>query len=142
MGESMSTFGPFYPRRLQELVNHAERMARVLKVEERGARRGGLRDAWIAGRAGEVERFVEVVAAEWREGRRSVASVEKAVSAYLESLHDGMVMHLGDRGFDCCLAGLDTTTAPLPGAPADLGPSPGRSPEAHLANPGLNRPRL
>jgi hypothetical protein len=109
----MSTFGPFYPGRLQELVDHAERIARVLKVEERREGCDDLRDAWLTGRASELEQFVEAVAGEWRGRMRALDSVTAALSSYLEELHDGMLTHLGSRGLDCCLAGLDTTTVPL-----------------------------
>ncbi len=110
----MTTFGPFYPTRLQELINHAERMARVLRVEECREGCNNLRDAWLAGRAGELERFVEAMAEEWHGRRRKVDSITLALSGYLEQLHDGMLANLGSRGLDCCLAGLDTTTVPLP----------------------------
>ncbi len=110
----MTTFGPFYPRRLQELVNHAERMARLLAVEERRNGCGDFREAWLAGRASELERFVEAMIAEWRARKRGAASVIVVLSAYLEELHDGMLLNLGSRGLDCCLVGLDTTTVPLP----------------------------
>jgi hypothetical protein len=107
----MTTFGPFYPGRLQDLVNHAERMWRVLKVEERHEGCSDLREAWLAGRAAEVERFVESVVEEWRARTRNVDAIACALSEYIEDLHDGMVAHLGSRGLDCCLAGLDPTTA-------------------------------
>jgi hypothetical protein len=118
----MGAFGPFYPGRLQELVNHAERMSRLLMVEEGRGRCDGFRDAWLAGRAGELERFVESLTDDWKRRPRRFDSVVSALSAYLEELHDGMLATLGSRGLDCCLAGLDTTTIPLPGRPHDGAP--------------------
>jgi hypothetical protein len=108
----MSPFGPFYPPRLQASVNHAERLARVLLEEE--ARTSDARHvaAWLVGRAGELERFVEAIAAEWRSRRRAPEAAACALDAYLAALHEGLASRLGVTGPRCC--GTDDVTTETP----------------------------
>jgi hypothetical protein len=111
----MRPFGPFYPQELQGIVSHAERLAELLAEEE--ARGGGcdLADAWLSGRAGEVERFVEVLVAGWRAGARSGDEAADILSGYLEALHEGLALHLHITVADCCVDALAPTAVPRTG---------------------------
>jgi hypothetical protein len=112
----MRTFGPFYPQRLQAAVSHAERLVELLAAEERQGHRGHLGRAWLAGRAGEVERFVEALVADWRAWRRTSDTAAAALREYLDALHDGMSAQLGMLAPACCL-GASATTESAPHDP-------------------------
>jgi hypothetical protein len=108
----MRTFGPFYPQELQGVVSHAERLAELLAEEESRGGGSDLADAWLAGRAGEVERFVEVLVQEWRAGSRTCAAAASILQGYLEALHEGMAAHLHITVPDCCVDALAATAVP------------------------------
>ena len=108
----MSPFGPFYPPRLQASVNHSERLARVLLEEEGRSFDAQHVAAWLIGRAGELERFVEASVGEWREGQRGPEGAAAALDAYLASLHEGLARRLGITGPRCC--GTDNVTTETP----------------------------
>lgn len=117
----MRTFGPFYPQALQSVVSHAERLVSLLAREE--ARGGGddLADAWLAGRAGEVERFVEALVEDWRLGRRTCAAAAAALADYLHALHEGMAEYLHIRAPECCADATMPTAVPRQGQPGASG---------------------
>jgi hypothetical protein len=112
----MSPFGPFYPPRLQDTVNHAERMCTVLQRAEEGAARaqGSPPPAWLIGRAGELEQVVEAVVQRWRAGRHDADVAAATLDEHLEALHDGLAAWLGITAPLCCRGAAATTeTAPL-----------------------------
>ena len=108
----MSPFGPFYPPRMQASINHAERLARVLLEEESRTCDARHVAAWLVGRAGELERFVEALVTEWRGGRRGPDATAVALDSYLATLHDGLAKRLGVTGPRCC--GTDNVTTETP----------------------------
>ncbi len=114
----MPLFGPFYPPRLQRPVYHAERLAAFLA---RGAQHShGLPEwsrTWLHGRADEIERFVELVASDWRAEACSLEAAASALEGYLEFLHEGLAIHLGLSEPACCV-GLEPTV--IPDTPARL----------------------
>ena len=104
----MTTIVPFYPQQLQSAISHAERLAELLVVEEK---RGGgcdLADAWLTGRSGEIERFVEASLTDWREGRRDDSRAVAALHDHLTALHDGLALHLKMSTFPCCATAATT----------------------------------
>ena len=114
----MSPFGPFYPRRLQRSVNHADLLASYLARAEGRSRGGaGLPDIWLIGRAGEVARVVETVVMDWRSGARLEETAARALEDYLDFLHEGIAIHLGVSAPPCC-AGLEETRVPPAREPA------------------------
>jgi hypothetical protein len=128
----MRTFGSFRPQALQAAVRHAERLVGLLAREE--ARGGGddLAGAWLTGRAGEVERFVEALVEDWRRGRRTSPAAAAALADYLHALHEGMRQHLRIQAPECCADATVPTAAARPGKPgaggvADLEATPSLS---------------
>jgi hypothetical protein len=108
----MRTFGPFYPQAFQSVISHAERLVGLLAEEEGRGGGNDMADAWLAGRAGEVERFVESLVADWREGRRSCESAADVVREYLKALHDGMAEYLHIPVPECCADAAATVPGP------------------------------
>ena len=104
----MRAFGPFYPAQLQEVINHAERMAeRLARLRVEG---DAAASAWLLGRVEEIETFVEHVAHEWRTLGLDPHAATRAVATYLEMLHDGMRVHFGDVSPRCCTSPLSVTS--------------------------------
>ncbi|HTQ43416.1 MAG TPA: hypothetical protein VMI75_11715 [Polyangiaceae bacterium] len=109
-------FGPFYPAPLQEVVNHAERLAELLRtgrlvstplepLDEWAA-------AWMSGREGEIRRFVEHTLARRESGKVDDAAAATILAGYLASLHEGMARRLGLYRPPCCSgAGEPTVVA-------------------------------
>jgi hypothetical protein len=108
----MGPFGPFYPPRLQASVNHAERLVRVLETEEARTTDARHVSAWLIGRAGELERFVEAVARDWRSRKRGPEAAAAVLEAYVAELHVGLGARLGVTGPVCCRT--DSVTTELP----------------------------
>ncbi len=108
----MGPFGPFYPPRLQASVNHAERLVRVLEKEEARTTDARHVSAWLIGRAGELERFVEAVARDWRSRKRGPEAAAAVLEAYVAELHVGLAARLGVTGPVCCRT--DSVTTELP----------------------------
>jgi hypothetical protein len=105
-------FGPFYPAPLQQVVNHAERLAELLRtgrlvstpLDDWGA-------AWMSGREGEIERFLEHTLTRWTQGKVDDATAATILAGYLASLHEGMARRLGLHRPACC-NGAGEATAP------------------------------
>jgi len=97
---------------MQASINHAERLSRVLLEEE--ARTCDARHvaAWLVGRASELERFVEALVTEWRDGRRGPDATATVLDSYLAALHEGLAKRLGVTGPRCC--GTDNVTTETP----------------------------
>jgi hypothetical protein len=102
-----SPFGPFYVTPLQQSIDHAERLVRVLEALDHDIHDGLFRDSffddfggpqdrargsaiWIVGRAQEVEAFVADVAHDWRQRRISAVAAASVLERYLDALHGGM----------------------------------------------------
>jgi hypothetical protein len=108
----MATFGPFYPPLLQDLVNHAERLATMLErtpVPDAA----DVASAWIVGRAGEIECFVGAVLSDWGDARISRGHAFRAINAYLGDLHEDLPRRLGGRRPRCCNAAEEGTALPV-----------------------------
>lgn len=108
----MSAFGPFYPAVLQRTGNHAERLAQMLAARLSTAGLDGEAAAWIIGRDEEIERFVELVVADWVRRRFSDEQASAVLESYLAALHDGLVRRLGMASSPCCLGPSAMTALP------------------------------
>jgi hypothetical protein len=112
-------FGPFYPAPLQEVVNHAERLAELLRTGRLVSARQGPVDewalAWMSGREGEIERFVELTLTGRARGRVDDAAAAAILTGYLAFLHDGMVRSLGLHRPACCSGAGEATVLPPSG---------------------------
>lgn len=108
----MGPFGPFYPPRLQASVNHAERLVAVLAEEEARVHDAKHVSSWLIGRAGELERFVDAVARDWRSRKRGPEAAAAVLEAYVAELHVGLAARLGVTGPVCCRT--DSVTTELP----------------------------
>ena len=99
------------PPALRRAVEHAERLSDEVLLDERFS---SLHDewarAWLVGRAGEIDRFVEHVRASFREGRMDEAAAAGALYAYLDALHEGLARHIGPEARTACPGPRDDTT--------------------------------
>jgi hypothetical protein len=109
----MSAFGPFYPPRLQAVVNHAERLSELLVAHELSPPEDEWAQAWVLGRVEEVARFTEHVTGSWRQGRLDDRAAAAALAGYLATVHEGMAVRLGCASPSCCAA-VEATTRPTP----------------------------
>lgn len=107
-------FGPFYRAPLQEVVNHAERLAELLRTGRLvSVPLDDWASAWMSGREGEIERFLELTLT--GRGRAIVddAAAAAILTGYLASLHEGMARCLGLHRPACCNdAGAATVLLP------------------------------
>jgi hypothetical protein len=107
----MPTFGASYPQFLQEAVDHADRLAQLLKsLDPRSARRAA--STWLVGRVDEIECLVGVLLDEWRCGSVSAAEAAQSVNAYVNALHRGLAMNFGELAPACCVTSLVITATP------------------------------
>jgi hypothetical protein len=109
----LSPWGPFYGNApaLQDAINHAERLAGILKlIRPRGGDDRGA--VWLVGRIDEMEIFVELVIQRWRFEGLHEESAEAAITAYLDTLHHGLALHFGELSLRCCCNALFTTSVP------------------------------
>jgi len=109
-------FGPFYPAPLQEVVNHAERLAELLRTGRLVA--APLDDwaaAWMIGREGEIERFLELTLTGRAHRTVDDAAATAILAGYLASLHEGMARRLGLHRPACCNGAGEATALPPPG---------------------------
>jgi hypothetical protein len=109
-------FGPFYPAPLQEVVNHAERLAELLRtgrlVSAPLERLDEWAAAWMTGREGEIERFLELTLARRARGAVDDAAAAAILAGYLASLHEGMSRRLGLHRPACCSGAGEATALP------------------------------
>jgi AcrR family transcriptional regulator len=86
------------PPGLRRAVERAMRLSESILVDEQLSL---LHDewarAWLAGRSGEIERFVEEVRTAWRAGHADDATAARTLADYLDGLEDGLAKHLGSR---------------------------------------------
>jgi hypothetical protein len=109
-------FGPFYPAPLKEVVNHAERLAELLRtgrlvsipLDDWAA-------AWMSGREGEIERFLEHTLTRRAHGKVDDAAAAAILAGYLASLHEGMARRLGLHRPACCSSAGEATALPPKG---------------------------
>ncbi len=131
---------PSHPAPLQEQVKHAEKLAELLRT---GALVSGPLDdwaaAWMSGREGEIERFLELTLAGRAEGVVDDQAAAEILAGYIASLHEGMARTLGLHRPPCCegRGSNDSTTAPPP--PAYPRSRATKSVEELLANLGGSR---
>jgi len=109
-------FGPFYPAPLQEVVNHAERLAELLRtgrlVSAPLDRLDEWAAAWMSGREGEIRRFVEHTLARRASGKVDDAAAATILAGYLASLHRGMARRLRLVRPPCCMGAGEATAIP------------------------------
>jgi hypothetical protein len=107
----MSGFGPFYPPALQGAANPAERLSCLLaRMPVAGA--DDVDGAWMIGRAEEVTCFVRAVVRDWRAADLAEARAARAIGAYIDVLHAGLVARLGVETLACCSL-PDATARPV-----------------------------
>jgi hypothetical protein len=99
----MPGFGPFYPRVLQNAVNHAERLAIWLRRQP-GEQEGGEAAPWLTGRAAEVACIVDAVTREWQAGHVDTERAAKEIRMYVDELHVDLCALLGVEELGCCSA--------------------------------------
>ncbi|MGH7298575.1 MAG: hypothetical protein ACRELB_26785 [Polyangiaceae bacterium] len=133
----MAIFGPQYPFRLQQVIDHAERFVALLtSMRVRGEPSGDIARAWLTGRVEETESVLGTLVADWRGGRLSESAAVAAASSYLGAMHAAAERHLGTAAeAECCRSdvantipltayGDDAAAADtLPGSPAALADS-------------------
>src|SRR5260370_12813404 len=95
---AMRAFNGQYPRDLGKVIGHAKRLTKVLTKIERS---GG--DAWFFGRAGELRGVVSLALADWRSGASDTEAVGKAITSYIDTLHQGASRKLRcGLALECC----------------------------------------
>jgi len=97
------TFGPYYPPRLQRVVDHAERLAQFLTVDRVASAVGDeWATAWLVGRSSEIEQVVRLVLERWWNGDGGETAAIVAIESYLGDLHNGMARHMQLSAAPCC----------------------------------------
>jgi hypothetical protein len=138
---TMALFGPQYPFRLQQVIDHAERfVALLMSATARGQPASDLARSWLTGRVEEIESVLGRLVADWQAGRLTESAAVASASSYLAAMHAAAERHLGAGAeAECCQADIANTiplTAygddgagadTLPGSPATLADS--RRPE-------------
>jgi hypothetical protein len=108
----MPGFGPFYPDTLQEVVNHAERLANLLRhMPVPGAFDAA--SAWLTGRAEEIACFVGAMTRDWDAKRLSSDKCASGIGTYLDTLHRDLSARLGIAAPRCCSVVPELTSEPL-----------------------------
>jgi hypothetical protein len=85
-----------HPAALRQAVERATKLSDAILVDEQLSL---LHDewarAWLAGRPGEIERFVEEVLASWRAGCADEPTAMRTLADYLDAIEDGFRRHVG-----------------------------------------------
>ncbi|HEX4448799.1 MAG TPA: hypothetical protein VH044_18785 [Polyangiaceae bacterium] len=102
----MAPFGIRYPVVFQAVMNHAQRLRSFLEEREARLRPGDPGEAWLIGRAGEVQCVLAIVALDWHQQRVSGDEAATRLARYVREIHDGMAMHLDIGMPHCCRAPL------------------------------------
>jgi hypothetical protein len=118
-------FGPMCPESLRVAIHHAERLAAATEQAHADVRRfarpgaerrtePGAREAWLIGRAAEIEAFVLDVLHDWRARLLLTHEAVSALERYLEAVHGGMASCVlgGVRPPCCSLDELITRESP------------------------------
>jgi hypothetical protein len=128
----MNPFDAEYPRRLQQVIDHARRFVALLSSADAPQSERGR--VWLTGRVEEIQTIFAELVGDWRGGRLPETAAVAAMSSYLGALHEGAEQHLGTAV--CCVSdratmipltpygGEDAATADtLPGYPGLPGDS-------------------
>jgi hypothetical protein len=135
----MPGFGPFYPQLLQKAVNHAERLANMLRnLAAMGPADQGA--VWITGRAEEIACFVGAVTRDWRATRLSDGRAAQGIDRYVDGLHHDLCARLGIEALPCCSAALDETAEPLASFGVSIAGSDSSTPGTTTLLRGLDYP--
>jgi hypothetical protein len=110
---TFSPWGPFYGDApfLQGAINHAERLTEVLKVT-RASPEDDYGAAWLFGRIEEMEIFVELILQRWLFDGLDELAAGTAITAYLDTLHQGLAFYFGELSPACCSDALLATSIP------------------------------
>jgi hypothetical protein len=122
-----------YPPELDAVLEHARRLQDFMGRKERATYIFDAGGPWIAGRAGEIQCVVALVAMDWHEGRHDTEAAVASLNRYLRGLHDGLAMHLDIEQPPCC--------RPLPKEAPGAGADP-RPPSSTGGSRGAPRGRL
>ncbi len=114
--EGMTPFGPYYPRILEPIMAHAERLSELLQLRERVSVPGALGHGWLVGRAAEVRCVALVLGHDWHDGLMSAEVAAVQLALYVKRVHDELALHLKLESPSCCCIGfpIQATTA-VPG---------------------------
>ena len=99
-----------YPPELDAVLQHAQRLREFVARKERGTYIFDAGGPWIAGRSGEIQCVVALVALDWHEGRHGTEGAVLSLNRYLRGLHDGLAMHLDIDQPPCCRSPRDRPT--------------------------------
>jgi hypothetical protein len=91
-----------YPPELDAVLEHARRLQDFIGRKERAIYIFDPGGPWIAGRAGEIQCVVALVAMDWHEGRHDTEAAVASLNRYLRGLHDGLAMYLDIEQPPCC----------------------------------------
>jgi hypothetical protein len=108
----MASVHRIYPPFLQEALDHAARLVDVLVSLESDTARFA-RKRWLVGRAAEAECVVEAVTQDWGRGAISDANAVRSILAYVQALHRGLAVQLGELAPACCVSALVVTATPV-----------------------------
>jgi len=99
-----------YPPELDAVLQHAQRLREFIARKERSTYIFDPGGPWIAGRSGEIQCVVALVALDWHEGRHGTEGAVLSLNRYLRGLHDGLAMHLDIDQPPCCRSPRDRPT--------------------------------
>ena len=102
----MTPFGPYYPRILEPVMGHAERLSELLQLRERVSAPSAPGHDWLVGRAAEVRCVALVLGCDWHDGLLSAEVVAVQLALYVKRIHDELVMHLKLESPSCCHIGF------------------------------------
>jgi hypothetical protein len=106
-----------FPPFLEEAVDHARRLVRLLEQLDPGPVRRPAQ-TWLVGRVEEVRCVIDAVTHDWRGARTSTADATRSLNTYIQSLHRGLAVHFGELAPVCCVCSLVVTATPVSLAPA------------------------
>ncbi|HEY1691237.1 MAG TPA: hypothetical protein VGG39_03705 [Polyangiaceae bacterium] len=85
-----------HPPGLRQALERAAKLTEAIVVDEQLSL---LHDewarAWLAGRPGEIERFVEEVLASWKAGYADAPTAMRTLADYLDAIEEGLRRHVG-----------------------------------------------
>ncbi len=115
-------FGPACPEALRIAIHHAERLATattdahaaLLRVAAPCGVEPGAREAWLIGRAAEIEAFVLDVLCDWRKRVIKTHEAVFALESYLDAVHAGLASRVTGAVRPSCCALDDLLTRESP----------------------------
>jgi hypothetical protein len=113
--DGMTPFGPYYPRILEPVMGHAERLSELLQLRERVVVPGAPGYPWLLGRAAEVRCVALVLGHDWHDGHLTAEVAAVQLALYVKRVHDELAQHLKLESPSCCRIGFPiqaTTAAP------------------------------